>query len=150
MVINILDSNGNTIGTLELPDGTTQDVVNAQLALYSYTPVPSTPNQIVSSAIQEAIDFGAQLLTQYATENVLSGITQANQTASVANYLQTVAYYLNSGSLYAAMDEINTLIADTSSTKAALAPFVTNNILYYYLNEIQTYLEIPLTVNSGS
>lgn len=150
MIQNILDSNGNVIGTLELPDETEQEVWDSQMAIYSYEPPSITPAQIVSSAIQNAQQFGEQLMVQYATQNVLQGITQAGKTQAVANYLVNVSYYLDSGSLYAAINEINTLIADTSSTKTGLSPFITNNILYTYLNLIQTYLCLPTTTNPGS
>ena len=150
MIQNILDKNGNVIGTLEVPDGTDQNTVTSLLALYTYTPPVSTPSQSIQLAIQAAISFGNNLVVQYAAANVLSGITQSGQTIAVATYLQPLAYLLNAGSLYAAISTINTMIADTSSNKANLAPFVTNNILYTYLNIIQSYLGIPLTVNPGT
>jgi hypothetical protein len=150
MVQNILDANNNVIGTLELPDGTDQSVIDELLSLYTYVPPTPTASQIVTNSIAAASQFGQQLIVQYAAGNVLSGITQAGKTIPVATYMQTVAYYLNSGSLYAAITEINTMIADTSSTKTSLSPFVTNNILYTYLNKIQTYLGLPLTPNPGS
>jgi hypothetical protein len=109
-----------------------------------------TVTQQVNLQINNAITFGMQLLVQYATQNVLAGITQAGQTIPVATYLQNLQYYLSTGSLYAGITELNNLIADTSSTKAALSPFITNNILYGYLNQIQTYLNVPLTANPGS
>lgn len=110
---------------------------------------PST-QQIVMGSIESAMSFGQQLTVQYAAQNVLAGITQAGKTQVVADYLQNVSYYMNAGSLYAAIDEMNTLIADTSDDKTAVSPYVTNNILYSYMNQIQTYLEIALTPNPGT
>ena len=124
-----------------------QTTLSSIMAAY----VNSLPtSQIVANSISNAIKFGQQLTVSFAAQNVLSGITQAGQTIPVATYMQSIAYYLNSGSLYAAITEINTLIADTSSTKTALSPFITNNILYSYLNQIQAYLGITQTPNPGA
>jgi hypothetical protein len=106
--------------------------------------------EIVSDILQQAQYFGANMSLQFATQNMLAGITQSGKTIAVATYAQTLAYYLQTGSLYAAITEINTMIADTSSIKTALSPFVTNSILYSYLNQIQAYLGIVPTANPGS
>ena len=78
------------------------------------------------------------------------GITQAGQTLPVMNYMAQLTLCLSTGSLYEALTQIGTMIADTSSTKTSLSPFVTNDILYTYLNLIQTYLGLTLTLNPGS
>lgn len=150
MIKDILDLNGNIIGTLELPDSTSDEVWAEQLAFYAASPGTLTPNQIVSASIQNAQNFGAQLLLSFATTNVLNGITQAGLTIPVSDYLVNVYNYLSAGSLYATISAIETLIADTSETKAGLAPFITNDVLYTYLNKIQAYLNVPLTPNPGS
>ena len=150
MIHNIIDVNGNTIGTLELPDSYTSDQVAAALAIYTYVPPAPTTQQRVSSAIQSSIDFGNALMLEFSTDNVLKGITQAGQTQAVANYLANLLNYISSGSMYAAITEINNLIADTSTTKQNLSPFITNDVLYAYLNKIQAFLNLPLTANPGS
>lgn len=109
-----------------------------------------TTQQIVQASILNAQTFGNSLLLQYAAQNVLAGITQAGQTIPVSDYLENLYNYLSAGSLYAGIQEINELIADTSDAKAALSPFLTNDVMYTYLNKIQTYLGIPLTPNPGS
>lgn len=101
--------------------------------------------QRIQASISLAAAYGSNLSVEYATSNVLQGITQAGKTQIVADYLRNLAYYLSNGSLYAAIAEINLLIADTTDAKTAVAPYVTNSILYIYLNKIQTYLQIPLT-----
>lgn len=108
-----------------------------------------TALQSVSALITGAGNFGMSLTVMYASSNVLQGITQAGKTQEVADYLKNVAYYLHNGSLYAAIAEMNNMINDTSDNKAALSPYVTNTILYQYLNKIQTYLGLPLTVDPG-
>ena len=147
---NILDASGNVIGTIEFSDDTSADQINAALALYTYSVPTLTPQEIVQASIQRAIDFGAQLMLEFSAENVLKGITQAGQTVAVSNYLTNLLNYISSGSLVAAITELNILIADTSAVKAGLAPFITNSVLYTYLNKIQSFLNIPLTQNPGS
>lgn len=150
MLQDILDAGGNIIGQLEFPDGTSQDAIDEALVVYTFVPIVPTLVQQVSISIQAATMFGQSLMRQYAAENVLMGITPAGLTPGVAAYLQTLVYYLTTGSLYAAMGQMNTMIADTSTTKTSLSPYVTNARLYTYLNLIQTYLNIPLTTNPGS
>jgi hypothetical protein len=144
---NILDANGNVIGTIDFEDGTPQDVIDAAVALYTYRPPQIPTINLVAGSIQQAVQFGQTLIFKFAAQNVLNGITQSGKTIAVAQYLQTLGFYLNSGSLYAAITEIQNLLADTSSTKASLAPFVTNDALYAYLNSIQQYLQIQVTPN---
>jgi len=102
------------------------------------------------SLVSEAMAFGNQLILQFAAQNIAAGITQTGQTLNVINYTTNLSASLSSGSLYVALVQIETMIADTSSTKISLSPFITNDILYSFLNQIQTWLEIPLTPNPGS
>lgn len=145
----LIDSYGNAIGSVTVLEADS-DLLAALVALHAWVPIPPTTIQLVTGSIASAADFGNQLIFQFAAQNVLLGITQAGKTIPVALYLQTLGYYLRSGSLYAAITEMGNLIADTSDDKAALSPYITNNVLYSYLNEIQTYLNIPLTQNPGS
>lgn len=126
-----------------------QTATNTYWSSLTSTSFAPTQAQQIQAAIQAAMTFGQQLIVQYSAQNVAAGITQAGQTQAVANYLGPMINYLITGSLYAAIDQINTYIADTSSTKIGLSPFVTNDILYSYLNQIQTYLKITLTPNPG-
>ena len=105
--------------------------------------------QIYTTLVTNAVAFGQSLTIQFATQNVMAGITQAGQTQAVLTYAANLYTYLSTGSLYVAISEIETMIADTSSTKTALSPFITNDILYVYLNQIEGYLGIPLTANPG-
>lgn len=109
-----------------------------------------TPMETVSLAIGEAMQFGTQLLVQFATQNVIAGITQSGKTQAVMDYCHELAHCLITGSLYAAINQLNVMIQDTGSTKTALSPFITNTVLYDFLNKIQTYLQIPLTQNPGT
>lgn len=114
------------------------------------TKMAPTTLQIVNNAITQAGAFGVNLTVQYASSNVLQGITQAGKTQLIADYLKDVAYYLHNGSLYAAIDAFNSMLAMDSDTKASVAPYVTDALIYTYMNKVQTYLQIPLTVNPES
>ena len=104
---------------------------------------------IYTQLVQNAITFGQALIVQFATQNVMAGITQAGKTQAVLTYSSDLYTYLTTGSLYVALSEIETMIADTSDEKVALAPFISNAILYGYLNQIQLYLGVPVTPNPG-
>jgi hypothetical protein len=99
--------------------------------------------------LQDAANFGLQLANTFAATNAQMGITQAGLTGAVLSYTSNLYSAITTGSLYEAITIINGMIADTSSTKTSLSPFITNDILYSYLNQIQTWLEIPLTPNPG-
>src|ERR1700744_2478724 len=102
MIVDILDSLGNIIGELELPDGTDPSVIAEKLAIYTYKNPTPTVKDIVSNAITNAATFGYELTVQFATENVIAGITPAGKTQAVADYVLNLNYYLKTGSLYAA------------------------------------------------
>lgn len=107
--------------------------------------VPLTTVQIYTGIILAAIAFGQQIIIEFAVANVLAGITQAGKTQAMIDYSSNLYTCLSTGSLYAAIDEINIMIADTSDDKVNLYPFITNDILTMYKNQIQAYLGLPLT-----
>lgn len=125
-------------------------IVNTYWSTATAATFEPTTAQQVSYAIGEAMSFGTAVLNDFATQNVLSGITQAGKTQAVMDYCHELTHCLITGSLYAAIGQINDMIADTTSTKTTLSPFITNNILYTYLNKIQTYLGVTVTPNPGS
>lgn len=102
-------------------------------------------SEIVLSKIEQAQVFGDQLMRDFAVENVLAGITQAGKTTVVTNYLHKLSHYIMTGSLYAAISEIDAIIADTSDAKTSVSPFVTNDRMTSYKNKVQDYLGIPRT-----
>lgn len=112
---------------------------------------PPTPGSqaYYQAIVANAITFGNSIIVQAAARNISMGITQAGQTLNVMNYTDGLITCLVTGSLYEAMTQLSTMIADTSTTKTSLSPFITNATLYATLNQIQTYLGIPLTTNPG-
>lgn len=88
--------------------------------------------------VKDAIDFGNELLVTFAAENVALGITQAGKTKEVADYLADVTRYIQTGSLYEVMNEIDRLIAEGLPLK--LDPFISPNRINQFKNKIIEYL----------
>lgn len=103
------------------------------------TPTVDEQTEALAKVIQKARLFGDATIAQFALENVAMGITQAGKTRAVADYCQKLQYYMSTGSLYAALEEIQD-IAD--NTPPELAPFVTPERLAVYTNKIKAYLGI--------
>lgn len=117
-----------------------QDAVAAYWAGISSQTFAPTMSDIVGEKIDDAQKFGNQLLIEFATENVLMGITQSGKTAAVTNYLHKLSHYVMTGSLCAALGEFDVIIADTN--KDSLAPFITNDRMAVYRAKIASYLGI--------
>jgi hypothetical protein len=92
----------------------------------------------VNSIIADARSFGYQLILKFAKDNILMGITQTGKTATIAMYLHKLEHFLTTGSLYAAISEIDNILADED--KQHLEPFVANERLQAYKDEILQYL----------
>lgn len=114
-----------------------------------FAPMPTgpTPLQVAIASVEAAVEFGQNLINQFAAQNALAGITPSGKTGPVLSYTMNLSQCLYTGSLYAAISVLEGMLVDTSSAKNACSPFITNDIIYTYLNSIQTYLEIPLTPN---
>jgi len=99
-----------------------------------------TPDQIVTKSLRGAEVFGRTLIESFKKENVLAGITQAGKTKAVADYCHKLEHYLGTGSLYAAIDEIDVLLLTVALS--GLSPFVTSTRLNDYKTKLQVYLGI--------
>lgn len=139
---NILDANENIIGELSLPDGTSEQEWAARLAEFQYvTPTPSLSERVKLS-IQNAITFGLQLMIEFASENVLLGITQAGMTSTVRLRLAGVVNALQTGSLYDAIHELKIIPEESKD-----GTFITDARLLSAVNRIEKYLVIALSEN---
>lgn len=107
----------------------------------AYFATPQTV--IIEDIILKAQAFGRGLIVQVARENIMMGITQYGKTRAVADYCEKVQGYLMNGSLYAAIEQLDAMIADTN--KSSLAPFITNQRLTSCKNQIQDYVGMPRT-----
>lgn len=104
---------------------------------------PPTNAAVVNVALANAREFGTALIEQFATQNVLAGVTQAGMTQTIGLALHDMYHFLITGSLYAAIAECDQLAANILI--ATWSPFITPAILTSYKNQIQTYLGVPLT-----
>lgn len=107
---DIHDQDGNKIGEIELPSGTSEERWAEALAPYA-PPTPPTLQQIIDAKLAASMRFGLQVIKEAASENIITGITQAGKTREVSDFLSDVERYLRSGSLYAAADKLGELAA---------------------------------------
>jgi hypothetical protein len=68
------------------------------------------------------------------------GITQVGKTRALIIYCHRLLHFIETGSLYAALDELEVLLADTSQSKTDLSPFVTNDRLNAAKAALRSYL----------
>lgn len=93
----------------------------------------------VMALILKARSFADGIVNLYAAENVLMGITQADKTKQVSDYLADVMRYAQSGSLYEVVNEIDRLIQ--AGIPVDMSPFVTEQRLEQFKQKIITYLQ---------
>lgn len=148
-VYTITNAGTGSSFSINFPTGTSLSNVYQTINAMGEAPPAPTLTQVYTAVVVAAQNFGQQLATQYAVQNILLGITQSGKTQALIDYTNNLSQCLYTGSLYAALSAINVMIADISSAKTNLSPFITNDILYSYLNQIQSYLGIALTPNPG-
>ncbi len=109
------------------------------------TPASFNPTtyEIISSALDRASFFGRNLIKQAMISNVATGISQAGKTKQVADYCANIKSYLEMGSLYAVIDELNEKIE--SEIPEELQPFITIAVLTTYRNQVLAYLGLPIS-----
>lgn len=94
----------------------------------------------VQKIIAEAINFGTKLISFYAADNVLLGITQAGMTTFVRTAMAGVVSALGTGSLYEAID-----LAKATPAGDKDGTFINDARLLQFVNKIETYLGITLS-----
>lgn len=110
-------------------------------------PLESLPSaqQLAEQAITNDGNFGQALITQFAATNQLAGISASGKTLAVLSYTANLSQCLYTGSLLAAISIMQGMLVDNSAGKNACSPYITNAIIESYINQIETYLGIPLT-----
>jgi hypothetical protein len=98
-----------------------------------------SPQEVVRNVIINAMSFGNSLIVEFATENVLMGITQAGKTKAVSDLLSDVMRYAMSGSLYEVINEVDRLLQ--AGLPAELEPFISTSRLTSFRQKIVTYLQ---------
>lgn len=137
---DILNYLGEVIGTMEKPEGTSETEWEAALACYSQPPYQPTLDEVIKKSLSSAEQFGKSLVEEFKLTNVKAGITQAGKTKTVADYCHWLDHYLSQGSLYAAITQIDIMLADANRPNLGLEPFVTDEILNTYKAKIEDYL----------
>lgn len=99
---------------------------------------PSTAQDLINDRIKAATSFGDALLNEFTIENVMLGITQAGKTRAISNYCHKLAHYISTGSLYAAIEQIDEMLG--LGLDPTLEPFVTEARLLEYKAKIQAFL----------
>lgn len=121
---------------------TTLDLDSGEQASLGTTVMNHNPfDQVayVRSIVQASIDFGVNLIIEFATENVLLGITQLGLTNHVRTTCFEVTNALSTGSLYDAITEIKAI--DPSAFDSVI---LTPARVLAFRNKIETYLGVPL------
>lgn len=96
--------------------------------------------EYIKSVIAEAMFFGNSLIEDFATDNILLGITQAGMTGTVRKALREVSSALRSGSLKDAIIEMRAVPSEDKD-----GTFINDTRLLDYINRIETYLGLPLS-----
>jgi hypothetical protein len=93
------------------------------------------------AAVSKAISFGQQLITEFAAENIVLGITQDGQTGVVLDKMSSVMTALQSGSLYEAMNRAKAIPQSDYDNK-----YITYARIMSFVNKIEAYLGLPLSL----
>lgn len=94
----------------------------------------------VRSAISRAMAFGNTLITEFAADNVMLGITVDGMTGAVLDKMASVAAAATTGSLYEAIARIKAIPEEDKDAK-----YITDARLLELCNKVETYLNIPLS-----
>lgn len=102
--------------------------------------IPPEPDyaSLGAMAVKRAVEFGQELMIRFAGENVALGITQAGKTKEVADYLADVTRYLQTGSLYEVINEIDSLIL--AGIPSELSPYITQVRMEEFKSKVNNYL----------
>jgi hypothetical protein len=87
-----------------------------------------------------AMAMGAQIIKEFAAENIALGITQAGMTTRVRLVTGDIVNALSTGSLYDAITAARSIPAESKDPT-----FVTDVRLLTCVNKIETYLGLPLS-----
>jgi hypothetical protein len=91
----------------------------------------------LKQTVQAAINFGQQLLVDFAAENIQLGITQDGMTKTVRQNMAEVMSAISTGSLYDAIEEIDAIPAEAKDDK-----YITDERLAVYKQRIVDYLGV--------
>jgi len=104
---DVLNSNEEVIGTLTLPNTTTEEEWIQKLAEYinSYTP---SPTEIAKAQIKQATEFGKELLLDFGAY-LLVEETSLQDIQIISITLQNFQLFMLTGSLFSALAELQNI-----------------------------------------
>jgi hypothetical protein len=140
-----LDENGNPTGNNivipAVPEVTEEfSLVKADYVITLSDISAEVAKQALEETVRRAIDFGIQLLVEFASENIALGITADGKTSDVRKAMSEVTSALTTGSLHDAIAEARLIQEADKDDK-----YITNERLLEYINKIETYLGLPLS-----
>lgn len=138
---DILNSRGEVVGQMSLPDGTSEEVWQEKLSRYLTPDIPS-PLEQAKQKVEEAKVFGKKISDDFIAENLLLGITQLGLTNHVRKTLQEVKDALETGSIYDAITEIKNLNSEDFDET-----ILTENRILLFRRKIEQWLGVPYAVN---
>jgi len=129
---------------IDITDISPQPAALWQLVGNTLQAPPSNPVSAIDfvrySIYKPALAFSQSLIENYVSENIALGITQAGKTKQVGEKLQKLVYWLQLGSLYEVLSEIEALKVDLDP---ALAPYITEARLNEVKSKVRSYLGLP-------
>lgn len=152
----IYDSDISKVTVQLLREPTMQEDTDITTTINNHVPTPTIHDSIVTQLNMDVQPFIKEMMDNEAATNIELGITQAGKTVDVLGLIvekhlmpgKTKAVSLkdcfDTGSLYAALEVLGYIRANPS-TYTGLSPFITDARLLDMINQIETFLGLPLT-----
>jgi|GEM_PF-5565870 len=128
----VVDSEGNVIGSLSVPPGLNDESWEYLLSHYSESTASPSVNTIISGKIKSAELFGKELIREIATDNVLAGATIDEIRQMISDH-NNIILMLLSGSLYTAISAIQEITPTEILTQQRIDQYIGK--IKYYLGE---------------
>ena len=117
----------------------TQDLtVEEQVTLTALVNAHTTLDMetIIKAKVNKAIYGANEIIKQFATENIMMGITQAGKTKLIADSMSSVMYYCQTGSLYEVLTALNAI-----TITQEMSPFLTEARKIEYIAKFTALLQ---------
>jgi hypothetical protein len=136
--ISYVTLNGTSLQINTTRELTSEEITSLDTAITQHTGTDTLA--IVRSSIERAIAFGHEIVSEFAAENVLLGITVEGKTGEVLTKLASVQLAVQAGSLHEAISRIRAIPETDYDTK-----YITASRLLTFVNRIEAYLGLPLS-----
>lgn len=127
---NIVNHLGQITGSIEFPDGTPVEVIDARLAEFARPPKVPTMSEMVAAKLAQYELMAPALLREIKTSNTLSGITDAQSAQMFADFMD-VLVAIKEGAFPTALYMLN---------HKSPSGFVTQPMLDAWIAKIKQYL----------